>query len=78
MHHIVEGHSINCPLYFNGEDYPYWKDRMRLFIESTNLDMWEIIENEDYVLTIEQHVPHVVADLDKPLPIIFRVIPRYQ
>ena len=43
--HIAEGHSINHPLYFNGEDYPYWKDRMRLFIESTSFDMWEIIEN---------------------------------
>ena len=31
--HIVEGHFINRPLYFNGEDYPYWKDKMRLFIE---------------------------------------------
>ena len=37
INHIVEGYSINRPPYFNGEDDPYWKDRMRLFIESTNL-----------------------------------------
>ena len=39
INHIAEGHSINCPPYFNGGDYPYWKDRMRLFIESTSIDM---------------------------------------
>ena len=76
--HIAEGHSINHPLYFNGEDYPYWKDRMRLFIESTSLDMWEIIENGDYVPTTKQYVPHVAADLDQPPPVVLRLIPRHQ
>ena len=57
INHIAEGHSINCLSYFNGEDYPYWKDRIRLFIEPTSIDMWEIIENGDYVLTIEQPMP---------------------
>ena len=64
--HIVEGHFINRPLYFNGEDYPYWKDKMRLFIESTSLDMGELIKNRDYIPTIEQPVPQVVVDLDQP------------
>ena len=76
--YIAEGHSINCPPYFNGEDYPYQKDRMRLFIESTCLDIWEIIENGDYLLTTEQPVPHVVANPDQPPPAVFRVIPRNQ
>ena len=50
--HIAVRHSINRPSYFNGEDDPYWKDRMRLFIEFTSLDMWKIIENGDYVLIL--------------------------
>ena len=62
VNHIAEGHSINCSPYFNGEDYPYWKDRIRLFIESTSLDMWEIIENGDYIPTLEQPAPQVEAD----------------
>ena len=44
---------------------------MRLFIESTSIDMWEIIENGDYVPTIEQPVPHVVADLDQAPPVTY-------
>ena len=53
INHIAEGYYINHPPYFNGEDYPYWKDRMRLFIESRSIDMREIIENGDYVPTIK-------------------------
>ena len=72
--YIAEGYSINRPPYFNGEDYLYWKDRMRLFIESTSIDISGIIENGDYVPTIEQLVPHVVADLDQAPPVVVRVI----
>ena len=73
--HIAEGYSINYPLYFNGEDYLYWKDRIRLFIKSTSIGTWEIIENGDYVLTIEQLMPHMVADLDQAPPVVVKAIP---
>ena len=53
INYIAEGHSINRSSYFNGKDYLYWKDRMRLFIEPISLDMWEIIENGDYTPTDE-------------------------
>ena len=75
INHIAEGHSINRPPYFNGEDYLYWKDRIRLFIESTSIDMWEIIEDGDYVLTIEQPAPQEVIDLEQPPPVVVRTIP---
>ena len=51
---------------------------MRFFIEFTNLEIWEIIENGDYVPTIEQPMPHVITDPDQPPPIIVGVIPRNQ
>ena len=76
--HITKGHSINRLLYFNGEDYPYWKDRIRLFIEFTSIDMWEIIENGDYIPTIEQPVPQVVADPDQPPLVVVRLVLRNQ
>ena len=76
INYIVEGHSINRPPYFNGEDYLYWKDRMRLFIESTSIDMWEIIEDEDYVPTIEQPTSQEAVDLKQPPPVVIRTIPR--
>ena len=53
INHIAEGHFINHLPYFNGEYYLYWKDKMRLFIKSTSIDMWEIIENGNYVSTIK-------------------------
>ena len=62
INHIADRYSINCPPYFDGEEYPYWKDKMRLFIESTSLDIWEIIENGDYIPTTEQPVPQEAAD----------------
>ena len=51
--HMAKGHSINRLPYFNGEDYPYWKDKMRLFIESISLDMREIIKNGVYIPMME-------------------------
>ena len=49
---------------------------MRLFIESTSLDMWEIIENGDYVPTIEQSMPQGAANPEQPPPVIVRTILR--
>ena len=51
---------------------------MRLFIESTSIDMWEIIENGDYVPTIEQPVPQVATDPEQHPPVVVRTIPRSQ
>ena len=51
---------------------------MRLFIESTSLDMWEIIEKGDNIPTIEQPMPHVVADPDQDPLVVVREIPRSQ
>ena len=49
---------------------------MRLFIDSTRLDMWEIIENGDYIPTTEQPVPQEAADSEQPPPVIVRTILR--
>ena len=76
--HIAEGHSFNRLPYFNGTNYLYWKDRMRLFIEFTSIDMQAIIENGDYVPTIEQLVPQVVVNADQAPPVVVRMILRNQ
>ena len=57
INHIAERHSINRLLYFDGEDYPYWKDKMKPFIESTSIDMWKVIENGGYIPTTKQPEP---------------------
>jgi len=32
---VVEGSSINRPPLFDGKAYAYWRDKMKLFVEST-------------------------------------------
>ena len=51
---------------------------MRPFIESTSLDMWEVIENGNYIPTIEQPMHHMVIDLDQPPPVVVKGLPRNQ
>ena len=31
--------------FFTGTDYPYWKTRMTWYLQSTDLDVWDVIEN---------------------------------
>ena len=50
-----EGQSLTRPPLFNGENYPYWKKRMENFVQSVELDMWDVI--------IEgPHIPYVTTD----------------
>ena len=48
-HSIPTGSSTNKPPFFDGSDYPYWKNHMQMFIESTNYRLWEIIETGNNV-----------------------------
>nr|KYP31534.1 hypothetical protein KK1_048081 [Cajanus cajan] len=45
-----EGVSIHRPPVFNGENYVYWKIRMRIFIEAIDIIVWDAIENGPYIL----------------------------
>jgi len=40
---IVEGASLSKPLAFLGEDFPYWKDKMEIYVKSTHYQLWQII-----------------------------------
>ena len=31
--------------FFTGTDYPYWKTRMTWYLQSTDLDVWDVIED---------------------------------
>ena len=46
-----EGQSLTRPPLFNGDNYPYWKKRMENFIQSVDLDMWDIILDGPHVIT---------------------------
>ena len=46
-----EGASINRPPLFNGENYSFWKIKMKAFIEGIDVDIWEAIEHGPYIPT---------------------------
>jgi len=42
---FVEGASINRLPLFAGENYPFWKIRMKIFLESVNKQVWDVVVN---------------------------------
>ncbi|VFQ89717.1 unnamed protein product [Cuscuta campestris] len=46
---IGEGHSTTRPPLFDGTNYTYWKERMRIYIRSTNFQLWLVIKNGEEV-----------------------------
>ena len=45
--------SLGKILVFTGEDYAYWKVRMRAFLQRLGAEVWDITKNQAYeVLTI--------------------------
>ncbi|KAL4367156.1 hypothetical protein GQ457_05G007260 [Hibiscus cannabinus] len=40
---MEEGQSISKPPFFNGANYRYWKNRMMLFIQSTDYTIWDVV-----------------------------------
>ena len=43
------GALINRPPIFSGVNYQFWKVRMRIFIESIDIGIWNAIVNGPYV-----------------------------
>lgn len=41
--YFIEGHLWQRPLYFNGNHYSHWKERMKIFFQSTNYLVWDKI-----------------------------------
>ncbi|VFQ98975.1 unnamed protein product [Cuscuta campestris] len=42
---IGEGQSTSRPPLFDGTNYTYWKERLRIYIRSTNFQLWLVIKN---------------------------------
>ena len=42
---FAEGASINRPPLFAGENYPFWKIRIKIFLESVNKGVWDVVVN---------------------------------
>ena len=46
---FVEGSSINRPPMFNGMNYAFWKIRIKIFMESIDSCIWEVVVHGPYV-----------------------------
>ncbi|VFQ92399.1 unnamed protein product [Cuscuta campestris] len=46
---LGEGQSTTRPPLFDGTNYTYWKERMRIYIQSTNFLLWRTIKNGEDV-----------------------------
>ena len=47
---------------FSGEDYAYWKVRMRAFLQSMGAEVWEITKNQLYEVLAVRTTPLQVTD----------------
>ncbi|KAH9670880.1 hypothetical protein KPL70_017145 [Citrus sinensis] len=58
-----EGQSTTRPPYFDGNDYPYWKTRMRIYLQALDYEIWEIV-NDGHFMPLTKH--EVGEDIPKP------------
>lgn len=42
---FVEGAYINIPSLFIGENYPFWKIKMKIFLELVDKGVWKVVVN---------------------------------
>lgn len=40
---LQDGHSSTRPPYFNGQHYSYWKNKLKIFIQSNDIEAWIVI-----------------------------------
>ena len=40
----VHGPSYTRPPFFDGTDYAYWRNKMKMFLDSEGVNLWDIIE----------------------------------
>ena len=45
---------------FDGTDYPYWKNKMRMHLEAIDNDLWYVVENGVPSVTPSLNIPEIV------------------
>ncbi|KAH9801517.1 Integrase catalytic domain-containing protein [Citrus sinensis] len=58
-----EGQSTTRPPYFDGNDYPYWKTIMRIYLQALDYESWEIV-NEGHFMPLTKN--EAGEDIPKP------------
>ncbi|RDX84335.1 hypothetical protein CR513_34632, partial [Mucuna pruriens] len=68
-----EGHVINRPPLFKVQNYNYWKQRMVAFFDACHIDMWDVVENGEYIPTnkVGTKIPRSSWNDDKKTMFLF-------
>ena len=61
-HLIGEGQSIVRPPLFKGENYAYWKTRMRFFIQANYYEAWRVIVNGSIIPIMKVEDKEIVKE----------------
>ncbi|KAH9768027.1 hypothetical protein KPL71_011486 [Citrus sinensis] len=51
-----EGQSTIRPPFFDGNDYPYWKTRMRIYLQALDYEIWEVVCDGPFMPLIKNEV----------------------
>ncbi|KAH9651322.1 Integrase catalytic domain-containing protein [Citrus sinensis] len=58
-----EGQSTTRPPFFDGNDYAYWKIRMRIYLQALDYEIWEVVCDGPFMPTFKDEVGD---DIPKP------------
>ncbi|KAH9763597.1 Integrase catalytic domain-containing protein [Citrus sinensis] len=58
-----EGQSTTRPPFFDGNDYAYWKTRMRIYLQALDYEIWEVVCDGPFMPTLKDEVGD---DIPKP------------
>ncbi|RDX98450.1 hypothetical protein CR513_18628, partial [Mucuna pruriens] len=45
----TNGHAVNRSPLFKGYNYDHWKQRMIAFFDACYIELWDILENGNYI-----------------------------
>ena len=60
-----EGCSMQRPSLFEAGGFCFWKTRFETYVKSKDLDLWEVIQNGDFVFMMTD--PETKLMVEKPL-----------
>ena len=60
-----EGQSIIRPPFFDGNDYPYWKTRMRIYLQALDYEIWEIVCDDPFMPLTKNEVEEDIPKLSR-------------
>ncbi|KAH9770099.1 Integrase catalytic domain-containing protein [Citrus sinensis] len=58
-----EGQSTTRPPFFDGNDYAYWKTRMRIYLQALDYEIWEVVCDGPFIPMFKDEVGD---DIPKP------------